>query len=278
MATLKEIAKKIDVSITTVSRVLNNDTSLSVSDDIRKRIIKTAAKMDYKTPRNRVRLKSSNRLMIAIIHWYSIEDEFVDPYYIQLRKGIEQLSIKSNINTVLIYKDEGEYNLDTIEGVNGIICLGKFAREHINTFEKITDNIVFVDSSPNEEKFDSVVIDFNSAVRDTLGTIINKGYKKIGYIGGIEHVSKSVRLGEKRELVYRDYLYQKGLLNTKFIHIGKFSSESGYKLMKEALNGKTRANIYFCANDSIALGALRAAKRRTLKKFRYSLVISYSGN
>ena len=75
MATLKEIAKKINVSITTVSRVLNNDTTLSVSDDIRKRIVKTASSMGYKTPRNRVRLKSNNRLKVAIINWYNFEDE-----------------------------------------------------------------------------------------------------------------------------------------------------------------------------------------------------------
>ena len=265
MATLKEIAKKIDVSITTVSRVLNNDTSLSVSEDIRKKIISTAIKMDYKTPRNRVRLKSSNKLTIAIVHWYNIHEEIDDPYYMQIRRGIEQVSIKSNINTVLIYKNNGEYDLNTIAGVNGMICIGKFSRTQISSFESVTNNIVFVDSSPNEDVFDSVVIDFNTAVRDVLQTIIKKGYKKIGYIGGIEHVSSSVKLGEKRELVFRDYLYQKGLINTNFIHVGKFSSESGYKLMKEALKAKTKAEVYFCANDVIAIGALRAIHEKGLK-------------
>ncbi len=129
MATLKEIAKKIDVSITTVSRVLNNDTSLSVSDDIRKKIIKTANKMDYKTPRNRVRLKSSNRLKIALVHWYNIEEEIDDPYYMQLRRGIEQLSIKVDWeesllpNGGILWKGQGDifsYEIQLKQGTKNL--------------------------------------------------------------------------------------------------------------------------------------------------------------
>lgn len=265
MATLKEIAKKTGVSITTVSRVLNNDSSLSVSDDIRAKIIETARNLQYKTPRNRTRLKSSKELTIAIIHWYDVKEEIDDPYYMQIRRGIEQLAQKSNVQTVLIYKDDHGYNKEEFANVNGIICVGKFSREQIDVFEEVTKNIVFVDSTPNENKFDSVVLDFTSAVKGMLQMLLEKGYKEIGYIGGVEYISNNIKLGERRELVFRDYLFQKGLLNTNYIHIGSFSSESGYQLMKEALEQKNRAEVYFCANDSIALGALRAIHEKGLK-------------
>jgi len=264
MATLKEIAIKNGVSITTVSRVLNNDTSLSVSDDIRNKIIKTASKMNYKTPRNRVRLKSSNKLTIAIVNWYNANEEIDDPYYMQIRRGIEQLAIKSNINTVLIYKSDEGFLMDSIQGVNGIICIGKFSRPEITSFQKVTNNLVFVDSSPNEKMFDSVVIDFHNAVNDVLKHLVSKGYKEIGYFGGIEYISDTVKLGAKRELVFRDFLSDKGLLDTSFIHVGKFTSESGYSLMKEVLEHKKRAEVYFCASDSIAFGAIRAIHEKGL--------------
>lgn len=265
MATLKEIAKKIDVSITTVSRVLNNDASLSVSDEVRKKVISTAAKMDYKTPRHRVRLKSSSALTIAIIHWYNINEEMDDPYYMQIRRGIEQLAIKSNIKTILLYKNNGEFNLDNINDIDGLICVGKFSRDQISSFEAISKNIVFVDSSPNEEVFDSVVIDFDSSVTEVLSLMIEKGYTKIGYIGGVEYINTSVVLGEKREFVFKEFLLQNNLLDKRFIHIGTFSSESGYELMKAALLSENRAEVYFCANDSIALGVLRAIHEEGLK-------------
>lgn len=265
MTTLKEIAKKLDVSITTVSRVLNNDTTLSVSDKLRSKIIATALRMEYKTPRNRSKIKHRSRLKIAIVHWYNIGDDINESYYSSIRMGAEQFSSNTNVDIVLVYKNNDKYNFDAIEGVNGLICLGKFSRQQINSFQKISKNIVFIDSSPNESIFDSVLIDYSAAVRDVLSRLIKIGYKNIGYIGGIEHVSKSVKLGQKKEFVFRDYLYQKGILNTKFIHVGDFSSESGYKLMKEALKNKLRAEVYFCENDSIAIGALRAIHEKGIK-------------
>lgn len=265
MATLKEIADKLNVSITTVSRVLNLDTSLSVGDDIRKKIIETAADMNYKTPRNRMRLKSSKKLNIAIIHWYSSNEETDDPYYMQIRRGIEQLALKSNINTVLIYKSNDEYFFEDLEGMNGIICIGKFTKEQIALFESVSKNICFVDSSPNEDLFDSIVIDFKTAVCDILNFILERDYKKIGYIGGIEYIGKNVRLGEKRELVFRDFLQNRDMLFSEHIHVGSFSSESGYQLMKKALQSGNRAEVYFCASDTIAIGALKAIHEFGLK-------------
>ena len=265
MVTLKQIANKLGVSITTVSRVLNYDKSLSVSDEVRQKIIQTAAEFDYKTPRKRVRLKSSKELLIGIIHWYDMKEEIDDPYYMQIRRGIERLAMKSNINTLLIYKNNGEYKPEEFAHVDGLICIGKFSKIQIRQFEKVTKNIVFVDSSPKEETFDSIVIDFSVAVKPVLSMLIKKGYNNIGYIGGIEYIGKNVKLGERREFVFRDFLYQKAKLKKEYIHVGSFTSESGYRLMKEALSKKNYADVYFCANDTIAIGALRAIHEKGLE-------------
>ncbi len=159
-----------------------------------------------------------------------------------------------------------------------MICIGKFSREQISSFEAISNNIVFVDSSPNEEVFDSVVIDFDSSVTEVLASMIKKGYTKIGYIGGIEHINTSVALGEKRESVFREFLTQNNLLEPKFIHIGTFSSKSGYNLMKTALSSKDIAEVYFCANDSIALGVLRAIHEKGLKVPEEIGVVGFNNN
>ncbi len=278
MVTLKNIAEKLGVSITTVSRVLNQDKTLSVSEDLRKTIIETAKKMNYKTPRNRPSILSKKRYKIAIIHWYDVDEEMDDPYYMQIRRGIQQLAQKGGLDTTLIYKDDGEFNLQSSQKYDGIICIGKFSTQQINKFLRVSNNLVFVDSSPNEEQYDSVVIDFNHAVKSVLHYILDKKYKKIGYIGGIEYISKNIRLGERRELVFRDYLYQRNLLNTDFIHVGAFTSESGYQLMKKALKKDEHADVYFCANDSIALGALRAINEKGLKVPKEISIVGFNDN
>lgn len=256
MATLKQIAEKTNVSITTVSRVLNNDKTLSVSDDLRRNILDTARSLQYKTPRNRMRLKSSKELRICIVHWYDLKQEMDDPYYMQIRMGIEKLAVKSNITTDLLYKSNDTYVFQG-NSYDGLILVGKFSNFEIDNFKKISTNLVFVDSSPRENEFDSVVIDFQCAVINILDLLMNKGYKEIGYIGGREVISSNIKLGERREIVFTEYLGKKDLLLEEHIHIGEFNSESGYRLMKKALMKKP-AEVYFCANDNIALGAMRA--------------------
>lgn len=66
MATLKEIAEKAGVSVATVSRVLNYDTTLSVSDETRKRIFEIAQELNYKTPRERNQMSAKERLVLAL--------------------------------------------------------------------------------------------------------------------------------------------------------------------------------------------------------------------
>jgi len=265
MATLKQIAEKAKTSITTVSRVLNNDKTLSVSDEMKRKIIETASELNYRTPRNRTKIKSTKKIKIGIVHWYDMKDEMDDPYYMQIRRGIEKLAQKSQIDTVIIYKENDSFNFKHAGKIDGLICVGKFSKAQIKLFEKVTTSIVFVDSSPDEDKYDSVVLDFNSAVKNLLTTLLKEGYSKIGYIGGVEYISKHIKLGERRELVFRDFLFQRNKLNTKYIHVGSFSVESGYRLMKDALSKKDYAEVYFCANDSIALGALRAIHEQGLK-------------
>ncbi|HKJ61964.1 MAG TPA: LacI family DNA-binding transcriptional regulator, partial [Hyphomicrobiales bacterium] len=68
--TLKEIAKQVGVSVATVSRVLNFDTSLSVADATRQSIIETAAALNYESPRQR-RRKSAQSMQskVALLHF-----------------------------------------------------------------------------------------------------------------------------------------------------------------------------------------------------------------
>ena len=89
MVTLKEIAAAVGVSSATVSRVLNYDATLSISNRKRQAIIETAEKLNYATPRNRNRANAQGLTKLALVHFLRPEQELVDPYYVSLRLGIE---------------------------------------------------------------------------------------------------------------------------------------------------------------------------------------------
>jgi len=258
LATLKDIAKRVGTSITTVSRVLNYDATLSVSDEVRTKILETAQRLNYQTPRNRQGIPSVKRKRIGIIHWYDAKSELSDPYYIGIRRGIEQLASKSSVDTKLLYKEENAFDLQQLSGVDGLICIGKFTNLQIQEFETITKQIVFVDSSPNTSAYDSVVIDFKDAITKVIDFVYEEHYQHIGYLGGKELVSEDLMIGERRARYFKYYAELKGMFEEKHMHIQEFSSASGYALMKKILASNSYANLYFCANDSIALGALKA--------------------
>ena len=89
MATLKDIAQLASVSIATVSRVLNRDQSLSVTEETRHRILTVAEELGYT---KHLKTGQSHKLKqkIAIIQWVSEQGELEDLYYYQIRLGIEK--------------------------------------------------------------------------------------------------------------------------------------------------------------------------------------------
>ncbi|MED4987112.1 LacI family DNA-binding transcriptional regulator, partial [Geobacillus stearothermophilus] len=106
MATLKEIAEKVGVSVATVSRVLNYDATLSVSDETRRRIFEVAQELNYKTLRERSQ-QARESFRFGLIHWYSERQEIDDPYYMAIRLGVEKECFDRGIELVKLFKQNG---------------------------------------------------------------------------------------------------------------------------------------------------------------------------
>jgi LacI family transcriptional regulator len=255
MATIKDIAQKAGVSIATVSRVLNYDATLSVSDDTKKRIFEAAEELDYK--KKPVRKQESGK--IALLQWYTEKEELEDLYYMSIRLGVENRCQYHGIQVVRFFQDHYD---DLKNGeIQGLIAIGKFSGRQVKELQSLTENIVFVDFSPDEEQFDSVVVDFGKAVEKVLSFFWQNGHKQIGYIGGREAFKDQTSVIEDpREGTFKRYMAEKGILNEAYMYRGSFSVEDGYSLMKKAIreHGENLPTAFFAGNDSIAVGALRA--------------------
>ncbi|KYH28125.1 MULTISPECIES: LacI family DNA-binding transcriptional regulator [Clostridium] len=258
MATIKDIAKLAKVSTATVSRILNNDTSLSVSENTRKRVIKIAENLNY-IPVKRRNKSAQTITKIGVIHWYSQKEELGDPYYVSITNGIEKECINKGIEIVTIFKNNDEYITSELNDLDGVIAIGKFSKEDVEKFSMYSPIIVFVDSSPDEKKYDSVVIDFKKAMREVLGYLLSKGHNNIGFIGGREYVgSKREPIEDERETAYIEFMRSKGLYDINNVYIGRFTPEDGYRLMREAIKKRQLPTAFFIASDSMAIGAFSA--------------------
>jgi LacI family transcriptional regulator len=262
MATIKDIAERVGVSIATVSRVLNYDSSLSVSDDTKKKIFQTAEELSY-------RKKSERRpssYQIAIVNWYTEEEELDDLYYMSIRLGVEKrcdahkLQIKKVSLGDLSAVQDGE--------VHGVIAIGKFSQKQAEEIQKVTENIVFIDCSPDEDQYDSVVSNFEKATMNALEYFLNHGHERIGYIGGRETYKDDIsKIADPRETTFKSYLIQKQLYNESFVYIGSFSVDDGYELMKKAIKDhkENLPSAFFVGNDSMAIGCLRALHEENIR-------------
>ncbi|WP_416147552.1 LacI family DNA-binding transcriptional regulator [Salipaludibacillus sp. HK11] len=254
MATIKDIATKVGVSASTVSRVLNYDQSLSVTDDTKKKIFEVAEELSY----NKGRGKKKIERKIAFLHWVTEKEELDDIYYMAIRFGIEKRA--ESFNCKLIKYVENDY--DSIDrSIDGIIAVGRFNADQVKELKKIHKKIVFVDSNPDEGYSDAVVIDFERVSRLIIDYFISKGHEEIGFIGGYETFKDTISpIQDEREKYFRMFMKERGLLNEETIFVGSFSVDDGYRLMNEAIEtlGDRLPTAFYMANDPLAIGALRA--------------------
>ena len=257
MVTIKEIAHAAGVSSATVSRVLNQDQAMSVSDETRTKIFTIAEQLGYKkSKKTNKRSKSSHR--IAIIEWYTEQEELDDLYYYSIRLGAEKRAQELGYEIIRIFNND---SMAQLENIDGVIAIGKFSPDKIKELETYSDNLVFVDSDTLNYGHSCVTTDFENSVINVIDYFINNSLKKIGMIAGQETSSdKSTLLSDPRLNTFQSYLQQLKLYDPNLIKIGSFSSEAGYKIMKKFIIelGDNLPQAFFVANDALASGALRA--------------------
>ncbi|MDF0479510.1 LacI family DNA-binding transcriptional regulator [Vagococcus sp. PNs007] len=256
MATIKDIAGQAGVSVATVSRVLNYDSSISVADETRRKIFEAAENLNYTKHMKNTKGKGRPK-KIALVHWYSESKELEDLYYLSIRMGVEKYVQDKKIELVRVF--EGQELPQELE-VDGIVAIGKFSSSQRQELVDVSRNIVFVDSDQTREGYDSVVVDFAQGVHDVLDYFLEKGLSKIGMISGQEAVKGATDyLTDLRTETFTSYMTQKGLYQPEWVYTSEFSVDAGYDLMTRLINEKaTLPEALFVANDAIAIGCLRA--------------------
>lgn len=272
MATIKDIAELANVSPTTVSRVLNNDTSLSVTEETRKKIFEIAEKLQYKLPQRKVSKKHHEikHAKIGLIIYCSEEVEDEDPYFLSIHQGVERELYRYGLEISKTIRWINYDSYDSLSDLDSLIVIGKVDFDYLNPIFMQIKHIVFIDYSPNDEMFDSVLVDFEKATYKALNHLLENGHSSIGFIGGTDIIHQfGSRVGMKevdqRQKFFQKFMENKGLDHAKHLYIGEnFSTLTGYKLMKKAIRNKSLPTAFVIASDPMAIGAYRALKEAGL--------------
>ncbi|MDN6625724.1 MAG: LacI family DNA-binding transcriptional regulator [Pisciglobus halotolerans] len=263
MATLKDIAEMANVSSSTVSRVLNYDETLSVSDQTKKKIFEAAEALNYTKYQQKSKKKAAK---LAIVQWYTEKEELNDLYYLSIRLGIEKRAETEGYEVVRVFQDT---SFEMKPDIAGIIAIGKFSDQQVKRLRRWTENLCFVDSDQLMKKLDSVVVDFEQGVSSIIDYLVANGHEKIGFIGGTEsYGDQSDQIIDKRLLLFQRIMKEIKLYQEKYVFAAdSFRVLDGEKAMLKAASilKDDFPTAFFAANDALAIGSLRALQKNGKK-------------
>ena len=266
-ATIKDIAERCNVSITTVSRVINNKTE-GISSQTRRTILEAIEQMNYK-PNSIARsmvTKKTNTLALVI-------PDICNPFFPELARGVEDCCTSEGFNLFLCNTDGSvEKELSYIallreRLVDGIIFTTQNTEEFSSVFMELKSEnypFVFVERYIEDMgELPGVYVDNIQGVYRAVKYLFENGHKEIAFITGPFNTTNAVM----RFKGFQQAHLELGMdINYSLVKEGDYKVQSGYQQMKRVIEesyGKFTAVI--ASNDLMAIGACNAIKDAGLR-------------
>jgi len=260
-STLKDIATYLNVSVSTVSRALNNKGR--VSDETCEKIFSVAESLNYRPNESARTLKMKRSSTIGVI----IPDA-TNSFYSKMLKSIDEALWEKGYSIIFCDSDEKieretEYfELLKSKNVSGMIIVTA-GRNDIYESEKSLSNIVFVDNIPTISKpFSSVSIDNMKAAYELTQMVIDYGHTDIVMVCA----DLSETTGFDRLEGFKKCMYDNGLnCDEESIYKGAFRYRTGYEASKIILERKKRPTAIFAQNNVQAYGVIKGLQENGVK-------------
>ncbi|MBC9797403.1 LacI family DNA-binding transcriptional regulator [Sinomicrobium weinanense] len=263
--TIYDIAKKLKYSPSTISRALNDHTSIS-KKTIRA-IKKTAKEMGYHPNSLAASLRNNRSKTLGIMI-----SRINRPFISSLISGIEEHARKSGYN-VIISQSNDKYENEVVNAqtlynsrISGLIVSLSMETRKVDHLKQFMDQgipIVFVDRVPDELNIHKVIIDNYAAGYKATQHLIEQGCSRIAHFAGAQHRN----VYRERKKGYIDALkdYNIPVDNDLIIRFKSLSFEEGEKATRKLLDLPGPPDGIFSANDTTAVSAILHAKKRGVK-------------
>ncbi len=260
MVTIKDVANESGVAISTVSNVLNNVEV--VSAETRKKVLDAVEKLKYVPNMNAKFLKSCKKNTIGLF-LPSIQGDF----YKMLMQAIHlQCKMRGYLLNIYVSNEntsEEIYGMILSSGVEGAIVFNeRLSDEYIDRIAEKKMPVVFIDREYSGDHISSVIINNSEGAALAVEYLIKQGHRRIGYIHGIENYDD-----EARFKAYVGVLEKYTLpIDDSIILRGYFEEAVAYSEMRVLLlKGTQLPDAFFCANDEMAWGCIRALTEAGIK-------------
>ncbi len=281
MVGIREVARKANVSPTTVSRVLNEDKTLNVADKTRKRIFEVAASLNYDI--NKRKYVKKRLPSIGVISTIGKSSEEQDIYYKELRAGLEEEASRLHIGMNRLYNlSDNPVEWKDLDQLGAIIVVGTVTKQSISDLLKQNKHLVVVDNPDIQQEVDMVYADLERMTKSVLALFLENGHQKIAYIGGYqvdmdEQGGKTITENEKRSRAYLHFMRDHHLEHYCMNRLGEWTEESGERLASELINEKKSdlPTAILVGSDPMALGVYKALKKHQIKIGKEIVLVSF---
>lgn len=259
LATIRDVAALAEVSIASVSRIISGDPNYKATELTRKKVWDAALKLNYWPRPAKTKAPSNTGTDVRLGCIFSLTlEKYSDPFFTNVLSGAESRLMKSNYSFSVIrtYNELSNQNIlfNTFsQPISGILLLEEIPENMLHYINERVPNIVGVDTY--YEEIDNVGFDRTAAAVKAVTHLLEKGHKRIGFIGG-SGLGLSLK-DSKRYKGYRECLKKAGIpLDEKLVKNCEWSQDLAQTCTRELLTLSDRPTAIFAASDLTAMAAL----------------------
>ncbi|WP_321388892.1 catabolite control protein A [uncultured Enterococcus sp.] len=250
--TIYDVAREADVSMATVSRVVNGNPN--VKPATRKKVLEVIDRLDYRPNAVARGLASKKTTTVGVI----IPD-VSNIFFSSLARGIDDVATMYKYNIILANSDGNDQKEVNVlnnllaKQVDGIIFMGHHITDEIRgEFSRSKTPVVLAGSIDPDEQVGSVNIDYSAATKDATDILAKNGNKKIAFVSGalIDPINGKNRMSGYKEALSENVLtYSEGL-----IFEAEYKFKDGINLAERIRNSGATAAVV--TDDELAIGLL----------------------
>lgn len=275
LPTIKEIAKRLNVSVSTVSRALSDHPRIGLRTKMQ--VQQLVKELGYEPNAKAISFKQQKSFVVGVILPF-IREEF----FSQAISGIETAAMESNY-TILFGQsyDDVEREKNVVEAIRKqrvdglLISLSKETNsyEHLQALERYNIPVVYFDRVPPFKEASKVFCNLYKGTVDMVGWLISRGYKRIALLNGPDKLGASK---ERLNGYIEGHSRKKIKVDMQLVETTDLSKESTHAAMKKLLSQKNKPQALITFNEYVHMDAVQYSQQNGIGVNKDLVFASYA--
>lgn len=264
---IRDVALEAGVSVTTVSKALNNYPD--VSAETRKRIQEIADRLNYVADANARRMGSKENIPVVALLLGALEPADPSGFVYSILSGVYHACHQCGCDfTMMITPKEEQNTLPLLKlcrekGVSGVVATGlRLGDPYVEQLQKLSMPVAVIDMELMGPNLKNIAVNNVLAAEQAVGLLLDKGHRKIAMLNG----KKEADVSHRRYRGYRRALEGQGIpVNEDYVSYCNFNRDMAQQATEELLSQHPEVTAIFAASDLMAFGACQAIEDRGLE-------------